>query len=213
MKANISGVYVITDQNLTSSQQLFDKVSQTLQGGASILQYRDKSDNYDKRLQQAQQLAILCKHYQIPFIINDDIQLAKDIAAKGVHLGQQDLPLSSARNILGADAIIGITCHNQLSLAIKAQQDGANYVAFGSFYPSLNKPQAIRADISLLTKAKTYLDIPIVAIGGIDTPQKANDLYQAGADSIAVISGIFSHPTCQSITEQYARIFKTPYLK
>jgi thiamine-phosphate pyrophosphorylase len=127
----------------------------------------------------------------VPLIINDDMHLAQALGAEGVHLGQHDGDLHDARALLGAQAIIGITCYQSLDLAQLAQQQGANYVAFGRFFPSRSKPLAGHAPLSLLTEAKQHINIPIVAIGGI-LPSNAGDLLAAGADLLAVIDGLFA---------------------
>ncbi|WP_421869004.1 thiamine phosphate synthase [Motiliproteus sp.] len=193
----LQGLYAITDATLTPDATLLDQVEQALRGGAAIVQYRDKSDQADQRLRQAKALAQLCRRYQRPLLINDDVQLALDSGADGVHLGQTDGSLEQARQHLGSDAIIGITCHDSLELAQQAQQGGADYVAFGAFFVSATKPDARPAPMKLLAEAKQQLSVPIVAIGGINR-DNAGQLIEQGADMIAVIGDLFGHADVQA---------------
>jgi thiamine-phosphate pyrophosphorylase len=133
------GLYVITDTTLLPSHSLYYKVEQAISGGAKLVQFRDKSLNREKRGLQVRELSRLCNHYAIPLIINDDIELAVASAADGVHLGKDDIPLEQARKRLGEEAIIGVSCYNDVQLAVQAEKLGADYVAFGSFFPSLTK--------------------------------------------------------------------------
>lgn len=185
------GLYVITDEQLTPAEHLVDRVAQAIQGGAVMVQYRDKSPGHERRLWEAQDLQNLCRSLSVPLIINDDIQLAAEVQAAGVHLGKDDAAIHEARKMLGDGAIIGVSCYNQLEFAIQAEQAGADYVAFGSFYPSSVKPAAVRADLHLLEEARQRLNIPVVAIGGI-TADNGAPLVEAGADLLAVISDVFA---------------------
>ncbi|MFK5969734.1 MAG: thiamine phosphate synthase [Candidatus Marithrix sp.] len=201
----MQGLYAITDSNLISDSILIQSVKQAIIGGAKIIQYRNK-----KQIQYIEQAVILnklCQQYQIPLIINDDIQLAKQIKADGVHLGKNDLKLSKARNILGNKAIIGISCYNQIFLAEQAIADGATYIAFGSFFNSSTKPQATPCEIDILRQARKTFNCPIVAIGGI-TPTNGSSLINAGADCLAVINGIFGQENITTATQKYAQLFK-----
>ncbi|MCU7813212.1 MAG: thiamine phosphate synthase [Candidatus Thiodiazotropha sp. (ex Notomyrtea botanica)] len=199
----LQGLYAITDSSLCPDNSLVDQVAQALHGGCRIIQYRDKRlDKVEKR-SLAKQLMDLCKHHQALLIINDDVNLAQSVGANGVHLGREDADLSHARIQLGEAAIIGISCYNRLDLAHKAAQAGADYVAFGRFFPSLTKPHAIQATPELLRQAKTTLTLPLVAIGGI-TPENGAPLIEAGADMLAVVHGIFGQAdirvACQKLT-------------
>lgn len=185
----LHGLYAITDPVLCKDK-LLDKVSQAISGGAQIIQYRNKLVTSQQTAEEALAINRLCQQHDCLFIVNDDISLAKHIEADGVHIGQSDTGLQQAREILGDKKIIGISCNNQLQWALDAQLAGADYVAFGRFFDSQTKPQAPHADVTLLKQAKQYLDIPIVAIGGI-TPQTASTLLDAGADMLAVINAIF----------------------
>lgn len=204
-KKPLRGLYVITDETLIPQNQFSESIEQALRGGARIIQYRDKSNDIIKRMQQATALKKLCNNYHATFIINDDVELALQIDADGVHIGSQDTTLASARRILG-NKIIGVSCYNQLDMAVRAEKNGADYIAFGSFFPSNIKPHAIRADIPLLTRAKQELKIPVCSIGGI-TLHNAPALLDAGADMIAVITDIFAAENISDRCQKYAALF------
>lgn len=207
----LNGLYVVTDSTLLPSDSFYRKVEQAIRGGARLVQYRDKSLDKENRRLQVRDLCPLCSHYGIPLIINDDIDLAIESDADGVHIGRNDVPLSQARKRLGREAIIGISCYNDLQLAVQAENLGADYVAFGSFFPSPTKPHAVRASPELLNDAKNRLSIPICAIGGI-TVQNAGSLIEAGADMLAVISEVFAnnHSTDKARELQSLFAFQQP---
>lgn len=207
MKKPLSGLYAITDSTLMpDTQTMLESVTASLKGGARIIQYRDKSNDQRLRLEQAKRLNELCRDYQIPLLINDDYQLAAAVGAAGVHLGQSDGAVSAARKFLGGDAIIGVTCHDSLQLAQKARQEGADYLAFGAFFPSKTKPEAIPAPLSLLAQAKKELDLPIVAIGGISV-DNATQIINAGADMVAVIHALYGQDDIFSTAQQFTGLF------
>ena len=203
----LHGLYAITDSSLDDDAALGNAVEQALQGGAHLLQYRDKSDDHDKRLRQASLLKTLCAQHDALLIINDDIELAKQCRADGVHLGRDDAGVAQARAVLGKSSIIGVSCYNRLALARQAQQQGADYVAFGAFYPSPTKPDAVAATLDLLQQAKAELTVPVCAIGGI-TVDNAPALVEAGADMLAVISGVFRQPDITQAASQFSQLFR-----
>lgn len=203
------GLYAITDALLIPDHRLLEAVEQALLGGAQLIQYRDKSDDAARRLAQAQQLNALCQRYQIPLLINDDVELAAAAGAAGVHLGKDDPPLAAARARLGETALIGVSCYNQLDLALAAERAGADYVAFGAVFPSPTKPTEIRASIALLREAHAALRTPIVAIGGV-TPDNAPLLLDVGVDALAVVSGVFGQPDIRAAAARYAELFILP---
>lgn len=198
------GLYAITDSVLTPPERLLASVEAALRGGAVLVQYRDKSATSVERLRQATELKAVCRNAGVPLIINDDPELAARVGAGGVHLGQQDAPLTRARQLLGDDAILGATCHASTELARQALAQGADYLAFGRFYPSGTKPDAPQASLSVLEAART-LGHPVVAIGGI-TRANARPLIRAGADLLAVAGGLFNASPEQ--TEQTAAAFR-----
>ncbi|VAX10293.1 Thiamin-phosphate pyrophosphorylase [hydrothermal vent metagenome] len=185
---------------------LLSPVKQAISGGIHLLQYRNKNALPQTQLIEAVALAALCRAHNVSFIINDNPQLAAEVGAEGVHLGQSDSNITHARQILGADKIIGITCHASLTQAQTAEQAGADYVAFGRFFPSQTKPDAPPAEINILQQARDHLSIPIVAIGGI-TPENGDQLIEAGADMLAVIHGIFGVTEIKQATQRYVKLF------
>jgi len=201
-----SGLYVITDGRLIPSGQMIEQVSQAIDGGAALVQYREKHLSRQEQLREAIALSALCRERDVPLIINDDIELAAACGAAGVHLGRDDAPVEHARRRLGPAAIIGVSCYNLLDRARAAAGLGANYVAFGRFFPSTSKPEAVQATPALLTRARREFGLPIVAIGGI-TPQNGAELVQAGADLLAVIHGVFGQPDVRAAALSYAALF------
>lgn len=189
----LRGVYAITDATLTPPDRLRERVERALLGGVRIVQYRDKSDDHALRRVQATELVALCREHAALLIVNDDIELAKASAADGVHVGKDDDDLAHARSVLGHGAVVGVSCYDSLQRAQSAVSGGADYIAFGSFFPSAIKPGAVRAPQSLLTQAKQRWTIPVCAIGGIDT-HNAAQLIAEGADMLAVISTLFAAP-------------------
>lgn len=184
------GLYAITDGHLTPGDTLIAAVEAALEGGAVLVQYREKHLPATEQLRQANALQSVCSNAGVPLLINDNVELALRVQAAGVHLGQGDTALTDARRLLGEQAIIGITCHASLALAQAACAQGASYLAFGRFYPSTTKPNASAADMQVLGLAKQF-KLPVTAIGGIAL-RNAEPLVQAGADLLAVAGGLFS---------------------
>lgn len=204
----LKGLYCITDPRLVEQSPLDieEMVQQAINGGVRIIQYRDKSATPAQQTEIAQRLCQICQRQSVIFLVNDDPQLAREIDADGVHLGQTDTGLSAARALLGSDKIIGLSCHASLSLAQTAQQQGADYVAFGRFFDSRTKPEASPASIERLSEAKSSLQIPIVAIGGI-TADNAPPLLEAGADMLAVIHAVFGQQNIRQAAADIASLF------
>jgi thiamine-phosphate pyrophosphorylase len=193
---SLSGLYAITDK---------PDVEAVLRGGCRIIQYRNKNANSTDRKLVASLLRHLCDNYNALLIINDDVDLALDLGADGVHLGQTDTSLPEARRRLGENGIIGVSCHHSLELALQAEQQGASYVAFGRFFESRSKPHAPQAELDILSRAKQQLRIPVVAIGGI-TRDNAPRVIDEGADMVAVIHDLFATNEPGEL-ENRARIF------
>ena len=183
-------------------------VNAALAGGVNVLQYRCKFLSGAAERQQAQRIRTMCRESGVTFIVNDNVGLAAEIDADGVHLGREDDSLRSARQVLGPQKIIGVSCYNDLSLARIAVDGGADYIAFGSFFPSPTKPAAVRAAISLITQAKQRFTVPIVAIGGI-TLENAPQLIEAGVDALAVISDLFGAADVAAQASSYRKLFDT----
>ena len=190
-KHKLKGLYAITDQHLISTNNFRQAVELALQGGTSIIQYRDKSDDQNKRLEQASTLQSLCDQYDALCIINDDIELARAVNAGGVHIGKDDTALKDARETLGEDAIIGVSCYNDIGLALAAEKNSADYVAFGTMFSSPTKPDAVMATPDIISEAKRLLNIPVCGIGGI-TETNIHQLIQHNIDMVAVISSLFA---------------------
>jgi len=204
----LSGLYAITDANLLPGAKLLSGVTDAIAGGARLIQYRDKSDDRPRRLREATQLLQLCRDNGVIFIINDDVALAAEIGADGVHLGRDDTDVRLARQRLGRAAIIGVSCYNDWQRAVTARRNGADYIAFGAFFASATKPQAVSADIALLQRGRQELGMAQVAIGGI-TPDNGAELLAAGAGILAVVQGVFAQPDIRRAAESYARLFKS----
>jgi thiamine-phosphate pyrophosphorylase len=198
------GLYLITpDQADTAG--LLARTAPLLTAGVAWLQYRNKTAGDALRHQQASELQALCADAGVPLIVNDDVRLAKAVGAAGVHLGEDDGDIGAARALLGAEAIIGASCYNQLERAEAAVAAGANYVAFGAFFPTRSKTGTRRATMDILSQAAS-LGVPRVAIGGI-TPDNARSLIEAGADLVAVISGVYEAPHPAAAVQAYSQCF------
>lgn len=203
----VSGLYVITPDGL-SSEVLIAKIAEALEGGARLVQYRRKEVAASAKAFEAARIGELCRSAHALLIVNDDPRLAADVGADGVHLGRDDGSIASAREIVGRQALVGVSCYDRLDLAVQAEDQGADYVAFGSFFPSSVKPGAVRPPVQLLAEARSVLSCPIVAIGGI-TLDRAAELVTAGADALAVISDIFQASDVLARTSAYARLFES----
>lgn len=204
--ALIGGLYAITPE-CADTERLVQQVQQALSGGAHLVQYRNKKGDVALRHEQVSELLTLCRHFHVPLIVNDDIRLADLAGADGVHLGKDDGGVREARLILGPDKIIGVSCYNDLQRALDAESHGANYVAFGSFFPSPTKPGADAAPLTLLHEAKRSLNIPVVAIGGI-TEDNVTPLIEAGTDAVAVISALFNSADIGAAASRFAVLFE-----
>ena len=200
------GLYAITDSALHKGAALEQAVTEAIAGGARVIQYRDKSADADRRHAEAAMLVRVCRQHGVPLIINDDVELALETEADGVHVGRDDTALASARSRLGKDFIIGVSCYDQVRLAEAAQANGADYVAFGCMFASTTKPDAKLAEISTLERARDCIHLPIVAIGGI-TPHNGGSLLEAGVDMLAVVTGVFADADPGEAARRYARLF------
>jgi len=205
-KPSVAGLYAITP-DLADTNELLRKVQLALQGGARVLQYRNKIADAALQLQQASALRHLTREFNTTFIVNDDAALAAEVDADGVHLGGEDGSVAAARAVLGESKLIGVSCYNRAPLALAAVQQGADYVAFGAFFPSSVKPEAVKADVSMLREARHEIHLPIVAIGGI-TQQNGAELIQAGADSLAVISALWDAPDIEASARGFSYLFE-----
>jgi thiamine-phosphate pyrophosphorylase len=201
------GLYAITPDE-PDTQELLWRAEVVLDQGAVLMQYRNKSANAELRMEQALGLKLLCLPYGVPLIVNDDIELAGSMQADGVHLGSADGDIAAARERLGANALIGVSCYDSIERADAAARAGADYLAFGAFFDSPTKPQAQRVDIGVLREARKF-GLPLVAIGGI-LPENVRQLGIAGADLIAVISGLWSSRDPTNAARAYVAAFNDP---
>ncbi|MGO4552450.1 thiamine phosphate synthase [Lysobacter sp. 2RAF19] len=198
-----AGLYLITPDE-ADTERLVARVKPLL-AFAELLQYRNKTAGPALRAAQAAALAPLCRAAGVPFIVNDDARLAADVKASGVHLGEHDGTVAAARAIVGHNAIIGVSCYDDLQRARAAVDADADYIAFGAFFPSSTKPNARRATPALLASAGA-LGLPMVAIGGI-TPDNAPPLLAAGADLLAVVGGVFDAPDPLAAAREFRSLF------
>ena len=206
MNRRLQGLYAITEDRALSAGEACVAVEAALRGGASLVQYRDKSSDHRRRLAAATALKALCARYRVPLLINDDVELARAVGADGVHLGRDDPDIGHARARLPDHSLIGVSCYNRFELAQQAVEAGADYVAFGSFFASPTKPQAVAATPDLLRRARRELSVPTVAIGGI-SPENGAALVRAGADMLAVISAVFAAPDIAAAARAFAPCF------
>lgn len=204
--SSIKGIYAVTP-DIADTDLLIKKVEAALAGGVNVLQYRNKQANHKLQTQQARALLPLCRQYNVPLIINDSVKLCLTLDADGVHLGADDGDLTEVRARLGANKILGASCYNRFDLALSAQNQGADYVAFGACFDSKTKPNAPVADLSLFSQAHAELTIPTVAIGGISL-QNATQVIEAGADAIAIIQAIFAADDVKLASQQFSLLFK-----
>lgn len=205
MWPEISGLYAITPDS-TNTTNLLIMTEQVLCGGVKVVQYRSKITDTELRRVQAHAIAQLCRKYHVPIIINDHIDLALEVNADGLHVGQGDISLIEARKKIGHKKIIGVSCYNQFGLAVNAQQQGADYVAFGAFFASSTKPGAAIASMDLLCQAKHELLTPVVAIGGI-TLINAAALIDRGSHSVAVCNALFGARDIQATARTFSQLF------
>ncbi|VFN03275.1 MAG: thiamine-phosphate diphosphorylase [Candidatus Kentron sp. G] len=200
------GLYAITADSPAGNADPVNAVQSAIRGGAAVIQYRDKGSDDGRRRREAAALLDVCRAHRTPLIINDDVELAAAIGADGVHIGRHDPSLAAARARLGAQCIIGVSCYNDIERAEAFQAAGADYVAFGSFYPSGTKPDAVPVTVAELREFRERIRLPIAAIGGI-TPENAPPLIAAGADLVAVIQGVFARPDVEAAARAYAKLF------
>lgn len=199
------GLYAITPDEADTGR-LCARVEPVLAAGAVLVQYRNKAAATGLRLAQARMLLALCRRFGVPLIVNDDIELAVAVGADGAHVGEHDADLRAARDALGVHAILGASCYDDPERAARAAASGADYLAFGAFHPSPTKPQARTATPELLRDARRF-GLPLVAIGGL-RPDNARAVIDAGADLIAVISGVFDAPDPAAMTRAYSACFE-----
>jgi len=192
MKRMLKGLYVITDKNLIPRDRFAAIVEKAIRGGTSVVQLREKDTPEDEVVELGKALLGLTRKYGVPLIINDSIELAREIGADGVHLGEDDPMVAHARDVLGKDKIIGVSCYGKIERGINAEREGADYVAFGTPFFTPTKPERSPTSFDVLREAVSKIRrIPIFAIGGI-TPGNAESVLETGIDGIAVITAVFA---------------------
>lgn len=201
------GLYAITPQLHPDLPRLLRGLCAALEGGAAVVQFRDKSGDAAWRLQAAGEARALCHAAGVPLIINDDLALAQACGADGVHIGHEDGEVAALREAAGPKLLLGVSCYNRLDRAERAAAAGADYLAFGSLYPSGTKPGAVACPPELLTQARRF-DRPLVAIGGI-TPENGAPVIRAGADFLAVIDGVFGAKDIRQAAGRFAALWST----
>ncbi|MBP6058493.1 MAG: thiamine phosphate synthase [Nitrosomonas sp.] len=201
----ISKLYAITP-DLENTDDLLSRTRQVLEGGARLIQYRNKLAGDILLREQAELLRQLCREYQVPLIINDHLDLVIEVDADGLHVGQDDVSVAEARSQLGWDKIIGASCYNNLELALQVEKEGADYVAFGAFFTSLTKPNALSVPADLVNQAKKKVSVPIVGIGGIKLTN-AKTVIQAGCAAIAVCNDLFQTKDIKVTATQFSQLF------
>lgn len=201
-----AGLYAITPDE-PRTEVLLEKVGLALRGGASVLQYRNKSAAPALRLEQGRALAALCRAAGASFIVNDDLALALELEADGLHLGAEDGDLAESRRRLGPGRLLGASCYDRIELAQAAAQAGVDYLAFGSVFSSVTKPAAVRAPLALFAEARRRFALPLVAIGGISL-QNAPEVFAAGADAVAVISALFDADDIAARAAGFTRLYQ-----
>ena len=183
-------IYAISDDILMPENLALEYVREILECGVKFFQFRSKKAVKNENL--ASEILNLCEKFGAKFIVNDDVKFAKKIGAKAVHLGKDDENIKEAFEILGKDAYVGVSCYNDISLAINAAKNGASYVAFGSVFASPTKPNAPKCGLEVVKEAKQILDLPVCVIGGINETN-IGSLSHAKPDLIAVISAIYKN--------------------
>ena len=200
------GLYAIADTATLGAEALEPAVAAALAGGATLVQYRDKGDDTQRRRRQAAHLARLCRARGVRLIVNDDVELAAGVAADGVHVGGDDAAPEVARHRLGPGAIVGVSCYASLERARRARAAGADYIAFGRVYASSTKASSVRAPLSLLRQARDETGLAVCAIGGI-TAERAPEVVAAGADLVAVIGDLWDSPDVEERARRFAAAF------
>ncbi len=192
-------LYAVTDGRWAIKQTLPEQVEEAIKGGVTMVQLREKEMDYGSFLAEARVIQNICKKYKVPFIINDNVELAKEISADGVHVGQSDVAAAEARRVLGPDKIIGVTAKT-VEQAKAAEAAGADYLGSGAVFGTSTKADAKPMDLSLLREITSSVGIPVVAIGGIDE-SNAHLLKGTGIAGMAVVSGIFAREDCRKAAE------------
>jgi thiamine-phosphate pyrophosphorylase len=205
-RLQLVGLNVITDQHLMPRDRFVDMVEAAVQGGAKIVQLREKRTPPDEIVRLGRSLLSVTRRYGALLLINDNPEMAHAIGADGVHVGREDATVAEARALLGPDAIIGVTCYGEIERAVAAVQASADYVAFGTPFPSPTKGTQGRTPLTLYRDVKQHVAVPVFAIGGINV-DNAQQVRDAGADAISVVSGVFGTPDVGAAARALADLF------
>jgi thiamine-phosphate pyrophosphorylase len=201
----MKGLYLVTP-DWDDTDALIKVTETALSVGVGLLQYRHKTANGELRLEQASALLKLCRQHNVPFIINDHIDLCITLDADGIHVGGTDASVAVVRTLIGKEKILGASCYGDFALAEQAQIAGASYVAFGGFYPSRVKKYEVSTPAAIVSKAKSQLTLPVCVIGGM-TPDNAKPLVKEGADMVAAISSVYSADDIATAVREFAVLF------
>ena len=193
-------LYAVTDRHWLGEETLYDQVKKALDGGATFVQLREKNIDREVFLAEAKEIQKLCKEYGVPFVVNDEVSIAKDIDADGVHVGQSDMEAMDVRKILGPDKIIGVSAQT-VEQAIIAEKHGADYLGVGAVFTTGSKDDADDVSHETLKAICEAVSIPVIAIGGI-TKDNVAELAGSGICGVAVISAIFGQKDIQKATEE-----------
>ena len=199
-------LYAVTDRTWLGVQTLAMQVEEALMGGVTFVQLREKNLDYALFLEEAKKMKVLCKKYHVPFVINDNVDIAIASDADGVHIGQSDRKVSEVRSCLGADKIIGVSAQT-VDQAILAQQEGADYLGVGAVFSTSTKLDADSVSFQTLKSICKAVNIPVIAIGGINE-NNILELSGTGIDGVAVISALFEKSDIKSATENLCTLSK-----
>jgi thiamine-phosphate pyrophosphorylase len=207
MQEKLRGLYVITDTHLIPRHHFADTVAAAVRGGATMVQLREKDISPEEMIRLGREVLVVTRRYGALLIVNDHPAVAREIGADGVHVGRDDPPVAEARALLGPQAIIGASCYGEVDRAVAAEQAGADYVAFGTPFPSPTKPKRTDISLGIFQEAQQRVHVPVFAIGGI-TAANAQQVIDAGADGIAVVSGVFGAPDVEAAARVLAQLFE-----
>lgn len=203
----LRGLYVITDATLIPRDRFMTTVEAAVRGGATMVQLREKMASPEAIIRLGRELLTVTRRYGALLIVNDHPNVAREIGADGVHVGREDPPVAEARALLGPDAIIGASCYGDVARAVAAEQAGADYVAFGTPFPSPTKTKRTDTPLGIFREAKRQVQVPVFAIGGIAVGN-AQQVIAAGADGIAVVSGVFGAADVEAAARALAQLFE-----
>ena len=202
----VRGLYAITDTKLIPRHRFVETVEAAVRGGATMVQLREKETPREEVIRLGRELLSVTRRYDALLIVNDHPAIAQEIGADGTHVGREDPPVAEARAMLGPEAIIGASCYGDVARAMAAEQAGADYVAFGTPFPSPTKPKRTDLSLGIFREVKRQVKVPVFAIGGI-TVDNAPQVIDAGADGIAVVSGVFAAPDVEAAARALAQLF------